>query len=307
MKLVSFKYTGRFALGIVENRQVIDLRQAAAAYQFKALDIHADLKSFLTRGESAFEAAAELVDRIVSAGDQAPAGTLVQLEDVRVLAPIRDPGKIVCVGLNYMDHCRETGTPVPKKPILFTKFTSSIIGPGDPITWSPETSSQVDYEAELAVVIGKLGRNVPVEKAGEYIAGYTIVNDISARDAQFEDGQWIRGKSFDTFCPMGPFLVTPDEFPNPQNAGIRCKVNGALLQDSNTREMIFNIHEIIAYISSTCTLYPGDVIATGTPHGVGFARTPPIYLQPGDSVEIEIDGLGKLQNHVVPYGGQACC
>ena len=303
MKLARFKHKGRISLGVVRTGYLVDLQQAAAAYQFKALNVYADMRAFLDRGTTALESAAELVERVVSAQDDAPAGTLVPIQDARLLAPIENPGKIVCVGLNYMDHCRETGTAIPQKPILFTKFTSSIIGPGESITWPPEASSRVDYEAELAIVIGKPGRNISAESAYDFVAGYTLVNDVSARDAQFEDGQWIRGKSFDTFCPMGPYLVTKDEIPDPQNVGIRCRVNGTLLQDSNTREMIFKIPEIIAYISSTCTLNPGDVIATGTPHGVGFARTPPVYLKPGDSVEVEIDGLGVLHNHVAFYGG----
>jgi 2-keto-4-pentenoate hydratase/2-oxohepta-3-ene-1,7-dioic acid hydratase in catechol pathway len=164
--------------------------------------------------------------------------------------------------------------------------------------WPPHITQQVDYEAELAIVIGRKGRNIPLDETANYIAGYTIVNDVSARDVQFADGQWVRGKSFDTFCPMGPYLVTADEVADPQQLKIRCWVNGELRQDSNTAEMIFKIRELITFISQTCTLMPGDIISTGTPHGVGVFRDPPVFLQPGDVVEIEIEKLGRLRNNV---------
>jgi 2-keto-4-pentenoate hydratase/2-oxohepta-3-ene-1,7-dioic acid hydratase in catechol pathway len=202
------------------------------------------------------------------------------------------------VGLNYFDHCREQDIEVPDRPILFAKFPSSIVGPEEEITWHPDTSQRVDYEAELAVVIGRKGRHIPIERAYEYVAGYTIVNDVSARDVQFTDKQWIRGKSFDTFCPMGPYLLTADELPDPHTLDIRCWVNGELRQSSNTRELIFKVHDLLAYISKTCTLMPGDILITGTPGGVGVFRNPQVFLKAGDLVEIEIDRLGRLQNRV---------
>jgi 2-keto-4-pentenoate hydratase/2-oxohepta-3-ene-1,7-dioic acid hydratase in catechol pathway len=222
----------------------------------------------------------------------------IPLSSVKLDAPLRSPSKIICVGLNYDDHCREQNVPRPDSPILFVKFPSAIIGHETPITWPPEVSQQVDYEAELALVIGKKAHHVRAEDAYDVIAGYTIVNDVSARDVQFSDKQWVRGKSFDTFCPMGPTFVTADEIDDPQNLGIRCWLNGEIMQDSNTFEMIFDIPTLIEFITRTCTLLPGDMISTGTPDGVGVFRKPPVFLKPGDVVKIEIDGLGCLRNPV---------
>jgi acylpyruvate hydrolase len=220
------------------------------------------------------------------------------IDQVHLLPPVRNPSKIVCVGLNYADHCREQSIKIPESPTLFAKFPSSIIGPGDVINWPKGSSEQVDYEAELAIVIGKQSMNVPAAKAYEIIAGYTIVNDVSARDVQFADQQWVRGKSFDTFCPMGPVLVTHDQIEDPNSLGIRCRVNGETVQDSNTAEMIFKIPFLIEFISKTCTLLPGDVISTGTPAGVGVFRDPQVFLRSGDLVEVEIEGIGVLRNRV---------
>ena len=221
------------------------------------------------------------------------------LSEIRYAPLIEHPGKIVCIGLNYADHCREQNFEIPTSLILFAKFPTAITGPGSPITWPADVSQQVDYEAELAVVIGRTARNVSEDKALDYVAGYTIANDVSARDVQFADEQWVRGKSFDTFCPIGPYLVTRDEIPDPHKLNIRCWVNGELRQDSNTDQMIFKVPEAIAFISKTCTLLPGDVICTGTPDGVGNFRKPPVFLKAGDLVEIEIEGLGRLSNPVV--------
>ncbi|MCB9099270.1 MAG: fumarylacetoacetate hydrolase family protein [Anaerolineales bacterium] len=221
------------------------------------------------------------------------------LSDIEIMAPVPNPSKIVCVGLNYHDHCREQGVAVPERPLLFAKFPSTLIGPEKSITLNSDVSQQVDYEAELALVIGRTARNVPLEAAYDYIAGYTIANDVSARDVQFSDGQWVRGKSFDTFCPLGPYLVTTDEIADPHNLAIRCRLNGELMQDSNTGEMIFKIPELIAFITQSSTLNPGDVIITGTPHGVGVFREPKVFLKSGDVVEVEIEGLGILRNSVI--------
>jgi 2-keto-4-pentenoate hydratase/2-oxohepta-3-ene-1,7-dioic acid hydratase in catechol pathway len=211
--------------------------------------------------------------------------------------PIERPSKIVCVGLNYRDHAEETGSQLPAAPLLFAKWTTSLIGPGEPILL-PSESSQVDYEAELGVVIGSPARHVSEADALEHVLGYLCLNDVSARDLQFSDGQWTRGKSPDTFCPVGPRLVPREEIPDPQALGIRAVVNGETLQDSSTAEMIFSVAQIISYVSRTTTLEPGDLIATGTPAGVGVARDPQVFLADGDEVTIEIEGLGALTNPV---------
>jgi 2-keto-4-pentenoate hydratase/2-oxohepta-3-ene-1,7-dioic acid hydratase in catechol pathway len=211
--------------------------------------------------------------------------------------PIERPEKIVCVGLNYRDHAEEQGTPLPQAPLLFAKWPNTLIGPGDPIVIPPVTE-QVDYEAELGVVIGERVRGASVENALEAVRGYLCLNDVSARDLQFGDGQWTRGKSLDTFCPIGPELVPAASVPDPQALSIRAIVNGEVLQDSSTSNMIFTVAEIIAYVSRAITLEPGDLIATGTPAGVGAFRDPPIRLRPGDEVTIEIEGVGSLTNPV---------
>jgi 2-keto-4-pentenoate hydratase/2-oxohepta-3-ene-1,7-dioic acid hydratase in catechol pathway len=211
-------------------------------------------------------------------------------------------GKIVCVGMNYRDHAEEAGLDVPERPVLFAKWPNALVGPGDPIV-VPGFTAQVDYEAELGVVIGRRARDLDAEEALDAVAGYVCVNDVSARELQFQDGQWTRGKSLDTFCPVGPRLVPAADVPEPQTLGIRCRVNGELLQDSNTAHMVFSVAELVAYASLGMTLEPGDLIATGTPAGVGFTRTPPVFLRPGDEVTVEIDGVGVLTNPVRGEGG----
>jgi 2,4-didehydro-3-deoxy-L-rhamnonate hydrolase len=222
------------------------------------------------------------------------------LRSVRVIAvlPIERPGKIVCVGLNYRDHAEEQGAPLPEAPILFAKWQNALIGPGEPIV-IPPIVTRCDYEAELGVVIGATVRNATAENALEYVAGYTCVNDVSARDLQFADGQWTRGKSPDTFCPVGPRLVPRDEVPDPQQLAIRAVLNGETMQESSTSNMIFGVADLIAYITHAITLEPGDLIATGTPAGVGAFRKPPVFMQPGDEIAIEGEGLGTLTNPVV--------
>jgi 2-keto-4-pentenoate hydratase/2-oxohepta-3-ene-1,7-dioic acid hydratase in catechol pathway len=211
--------------------------------------------------------------------------------------PIRRPEKIVCVGLNYRDHAEEQGTDLPTAPLLFAKWPNALIGPGEPIV-IPRASKQVDYEAELGVVIGTRVRGVSVENALEAVAGYLCVNDVSARDLQFSDGQWTRGKSPDTFCPVGPELIPTATVGDPQALAIRCLLNGEVMQDSTTANMVFTVAEIVSYASETMTLEPGDLIATGTPAGVGIFRKPPVLLSDGDEVTIEIEGLGALANPV---------
>jgi acylpyruvate hydrolase len=221
---------------------------------------------------------------------------LFEKKDIRLKAPILKPSKIICIGLNYMDHCREQNVEPPESPVIFCKFPTSIIGHGDKIRWNPELTAKVDYEAELAVVIGKQAWQVRREKAYDYIVGYTALNDTSARDLQFSDGQWVRGKSLDTFCPMGPVLVTKDEIPDPHSLKIRCKINDLTLQDSSTAEMIFKIPYLIEFITRGITLETGDIITTGTPHGVGVFRKPEIYLKSGDRIRVEIEKIGTLEN-----------
>jgi 2-keto-4-pentenoate hydratase/2-oxohepta-3-ene-1,7-dioic acid hydratase in catechol pathway len=211
--------------------------------------------------------------------------------------PIERPQKIVCVGLNYRDHAEEQGTELPKAPLLFAKWPNTLIGAGEPIVIPPVTE-QVDYEAELGVVIGKRVRGVSEDNALEAVRGYLCLNDVSARDLQFSDKQWVRGKSLDTFCPVGPELVPAAEISDPQALAIRAIVNGEVLQDSSTAQMIFGVAQIVAYVSRAITLEPGDLIATGTPAGVGAFRDPPIWLEPGDEVTIEIEGVGALTNPV---------
>jgi 2-keto-4-pentenoate hydratase/2-oxohepta-3-ene-1,7-dioic acid hydratase in catechol pathway len=211
--------------------------------------------------------------------------------------PIERPQKIVCVGLNYRDHAEEQGVDLPERPILFAKWPNTLIGPGEPIV-IPAISEQVDYEAELGVVIGERVKGVSTENALEAVAGYVCVNDVSARDLQFADGQWVRGKSPDTFCPVGPRLVPRDEIPDPQALSIRAVLNGETLQNSTTANMVFGVAEIVAFVSQAITLEPGDLIATGTPAGVGAFRKPPVFMKAGDEITIEIDGIGALTNPV---------
>ena len=218
----------------------------------------------------------------------------------RLLAPVPDPRKIVCLGLNYRDHAAESGMEPPGEPVLFSKYPTALIGQGDTIVLPPE-STQVDYEAELVIVIGRGGRRVPRERAMEHVGGYTVGHDVSARDWQLNKPgkQWMAGKTFDTFAPVGPAVVTPDEVPDPQALGIRLRLNGQTMQDSSTSQLIFPVDYVVAYLSNIFTLEPGDLIFTGTPPGVGMARKPPIWLKPGDVTEVEIDGLGVLRNTVV--------
>jgi 2-keto-4-pentenoate hydratase/2-oxohepta-3-ene-1,7-dioic acid hydratase in catechol pathway len=223
-----------------------------------------------------------------------------------LLAPVPDPHKIICIGLNYRDHAAESGAEVPAEPIIFSKYVTTLVGHGAPIVL-PKVSTQVDYEAELVVIIGRGGRHILREHALEHVGGYAVGHDVSARDWQLNKPgkQWMAGKTFDTFAPVGPELVTPDEIPDPHNLGIRLRLNGQTMQDSSTAQLIFRIDELIAYLSQIFTLEPGDLIFTGTPPGVGMARKPPVWLKPGDSVEVEIDHLGTLTNPVVAEGGLA--
>lgn len=252
------------------------------------------VRALLEAGPTAVQKALASAERLISSEEQ----TLHTLADVEVGAPIPDPDKIICLGLNYADHAAETHAQLPQHPILFAKFRNSLIGPQAPIVL-PRFSTEIDYEAELAVVIGRTCKDVSAEDALSYVAGYTIMNDVSARDWQFHTGQWMAGKAIDTFAPMGPGIVPASEIPDPQHLKVFTRLNGAVVQDGTTAQMIFNIAQSIEYISTVMTLVPGDIISTGTPAGVGFARKPPLYLHEGDRVEVEIEHIGTISNPVV--------
>lgn len=221
-----------------------------------------------------------------------------RLNEVTLNAPLKNPPRVFAIGLNYRDHAAESGMPVPTTPIVFFKLTTAIIGPGEPIVL-PKNSTQPDYEAEFAFVIGKGGYRIPASEWREHVYGYTIVNDVSARDVQFASTQWNLSKSFPTFCPLGPAIVTADEIADPHALGISLSIDGETLQNSNTRELVFRIPELIEYISSITPLLPGDIVSTGTPPGVGLGRTPKRWLKPGETVTVTVEGLGSLTNPVV--------
>ncbi len=227
-----------------------------------------------------------------------PHGSTTPVQDIQLLAPILRPPKFICVGLNYRDHAAETKQEVPKVPTIFSKFSQCVIGPGQAVVL-PKNSSKPDYEAEFAFVIGKPGRHIAAEDWKSHVAGYTIVNDVSARDFQLATSQWLMGKTFDTFGPMGPWITTADEIADPHALDIRLTINGEQMQNSNTRELIFGVPALVAFLSSAITLEPGDIVSTGTPAGVGLARKPPRWLKAGDEVSITVQGLGELRNPVV--------
>jgi 2-keto-4-pentenoate hydratase/2-oxohepta-3-ene-1,7-dioic acid hydratase in catechol pathway len=229
---------------------------------------------------------------------QPSAESVLPLASVTLMAPVPRPPKLICVGLNYRDHAIESKMEIPKVPTIFSKFSSAVIGPGEPVVL-PGNSTRPDYEAEFAFVIGQGGRHIPPGHWREHVFGYTLINDVSARDFQMATTQWLMGKTFDTFAPMGPWLVTAGEIADPHALDISLEIGGEVLQKSNTRELIFKIPDLIAYLSSVVTLEPGDVVSTGTPAGVGFARTPPRYLKAGDEMIVRVEGIGELRNPVV--------
>jgi acylpyruvate hydrolase len=282
MKLVTFTNGSGERLGALQGENIVDLNQADSR-------IPADILAFLEAGDSA----SQLAQAAVNSATQT-----IPLSSVKLLAPIPRPGKILCIGLNYSDHAAESGQPVPKFPVVFAKYTNTVISHGDEIVL-PRVSKEVDYEAELGFVIGKRGRYIPEADALQYVAGYLPINDVSARDYQTRTSQWTMGKTFDTFAPMGPALVTADEVPDPHNLRIRLTIGDDVLQDSNTDKLIFGIPQLVASLSEVMTLEPGDVVSTGTPPGVGFAKKPPRFLKPGDVVSVSIQHLGTLTNPVV--------
>jgi 2-keto-4-pentenoate hydratase/2-oxohepta-3-ene-1,7-dioic acid hydratase in catechol pathway len=242
--------------------------------------------------------AEERTGRLAAVAENAPETARVQLDQVRLAAPVPTPSKIIGIGLNYRDHAAETGQELPARPTVFAKFPNALSGPYDPIVL-PAESNSVDYEGELGVVIGRQARFVSEDEALSYVGGYLCVNDVSARDVQNWTSQWSLGKSFDTFAPAGPFLVTAAEVPDPQNLDIETRLNGVTVQHSNTSNMVFTVAALVSQLSAVMTLEPGDIIATGTPGGVGGAQNPPLFLKDGDIVEVEIERLGCLRNPVV--------
>ena len=282
MKLVTFTHEGRTRLGAVEAEAVVDFAAHGGG-------LPEDMLAFLAQGEAAFNTARELC---------ASGSGRLALADVNLEAPIGRPPKILAVGLNYRDHAAEGGFEIPTVPMIFNKQSTAVTGPGGAIHL-PKESVQLDYEGEFAFVIGKRCRRVPKEKALDVIAGYTIANDVSVREWQFRSPTTTMGKSWDTHCPLGPYLVTADEVGDPHNLAIKTWVNGELRQDSNTNDLIFNLPDVIVHLSTAFTLEPGDVICTGTPSGVGLGMNPQVWLQAGDVVRITIEQLGTLENHVI--------
>ncbi len=287
MKLVTFDRDSGPRLGVHKNDNVVDLGLAS---QISGIgDLPSTMLEFIQGGESLWHKGRQVLDWANnSSGD-----FLLDESQVRIRAPISNPPKLICVALNYQAHADETGVEAPNEPMLFSKFPSVIVGPGDAIK-IPRQSDQVDYEIELAAVIGIGGRHIPEENALNHVFGYTIMNDVSCREYQRRWSQWLVGKSFDTFAPMGPSIVTADEVPDPHNLSMVLSINGDVMQSSSTSDMIFNIPRLIAFASSIFTLESGDVLLTGTPPGVGAARQPPRWIRPGDLIQMEIDTLGTL-------------
>jgi len=319
MKLITFRTGSEDRVGVLQGNLVIDvvlfidlLRSSSLGvgpqpglqeafrlvWKGRAGPFH--MIDLLQRGEAWHRALQTILEAV--AGSQHTLTFLetasTPLEEVRLRAPIPRPGKIVCVGLNYESHRAEQGIQSPPRPVFFLKSGNTICGPGDSIVLPPN-STKVDYEAEFAVVIGKPGKQIPEGKVFEHIGGYTILNDVSARDMQFADGQWFRGKSCDTFGPTGPCIVTADEIPDPHSLRISLELNGRTMQDSNTGDLIFKIPFLVSYLSQSLTWEAGDLLSTGTPSGVGHFRKPPVYLRPGDTVSVTVEGIGKLTNPVV--------
>ena len=288
MRLITFAHAGQDRLGALASHggaeRVYDLNQLEPR-------LPADMVAFLAGGPEALTLAR---DAVAAAG----ANQGLDPAAVQIKAPLPRPGKIICIGQNYLAHAQESNAGAPPYPIIFAKFANSVIGPGETIV-VPPAITQPDYEGELAVVIGRQGRNIPEANALDYVAGYMPLHDVSARDWQMRTSQWVIGKTPDTFCPMGPAIVTADEIPDVQNLALRTIIGGEVLQEGHTSLMIFSVAHLIADMSQVMTLEPGDIIATGTPAGIGAARTPPRWLRTGDVVRIEIEGIGVLENPVV--------
>jgi 2-keto-4-pentenoate hydratase/2-oxohepta-3-ene-1,7-dioic acid hydratase in catechol pathway len=281
VQFVTLQREGYTEPAVIADGAVVGLR--AAGFE--------DILSLIAGGEDS-------LDRVRRWADDPPGRDRHDPLKAVLAAPVPRPPKIICIGLNYRDHAEESNMTIPEVPTVFSKYATSVIGPRAPIVL-PKNSTKPDYEAEMAVVIGRGGRNIPESRWREHVFGYTVVNDVSARDFQMATSQWMIGKTFDTFCPMGPAVVTADEIEDPHTLRITLTINGETLQDSNTANLIFRVPKLIAYLSSVFTLEPGDIISTGTPAGVGFARKPPRWLQPGDEISVTVEGVGTLVNPVV--------
>jgi 2-keto-4-pentenoate hydratase/2-oxohepta-3-ene-1,7-dioic acid hydratase in catechol pathway len=291
MKTVRYRYKNKECYGVLNPQGVLCLPALAKRLREQ---LPQRLEDFIASGENALKTAEDLLKK---ANDSDSQSVSTPISEAALLAPIASPPKIICLGLNYVDHAAETNSAIPDEPVTFMKPHTTIIGPNENII-KPNFVKRLDYEGELAIVMGKKAKNIPVSEAKKYIFGYTILNDVSARDFQFKDGQWTRGKSFDTFAPTGPCITTTNQLRDTDNLAIRTWVNGELRQNSTTRNMAFNVSEIVHHLSRVMTLEPCDIIATGTPAGVGFVMKPPKYLQHGDVVRIEIEGIGVLENPV---------
>jgi len=278
MKLVTFQHNGHQHAGVVHNDTVISLKSAGLP----------DMLSVLQGGSEALKRFEVLLAK-------PPADAVTPLSGVKLSAPIPKPTKIVCVGLNYRDHAIESKMEIPSRPTIFSKYNNTVIGPGDNIV-IPNNTQKPDYEAEFAFVIGKGGRHIKAADWPEHVFGYMNLNDVSARDVQLAVSQWVMGKTFDTFAPMGPYLVTADEIKDPHNLNISMTLNGETVQNSNTKELIFKIPDLVEFLSSIMTLEAGDIVSTGTPSGVGMAWNPPKWLKPGDETVVTVEGLGSLRN-----------
>jgi 2-keto-4-pentenoate hydratase/2-oxohepta-3-ene-1,7-dioic acid hydratase in catechol pathway len=312
LKLLSFEFDSEQKLGALDDQWIVDLRQAHELFLSELAGMHRSVPGrfpqriidFLESGEDLRIYASKLTGHVHSllperSSELKQQRVLLDATDVHILPPVPVPPKIVCLGLNYRDHADEAHAPMPDRPLLFSKPSTAIVGPEDFVVY-PKISTQVDYEVELAAIIGKRGKDIAESDAFDHIAGYTVFNDISARDIQFADKQWFRGKSFDTFAPTGPCLVLREQVGDPHNLKMELRVNGEVRQRSTTANMIFKIPQLVAFISNVMTLQPGDVIATGTPAGVGYyARPERRLLKPGDLMEAEIEGVGVLRNMVV--------
>jgi acylpyruvate hydrolase len=312
MRLVTYQHEGQSRTGAQLGEQVVDLNRAYyAALQHTGNEdelvvadarVPTDMVGLLRGGDTSLKAARQAVAFVRSQLEGHSSmlnlqGIVYAIDRVALLSPVLHPGKVICLGLNYRDHAAESGMAIPEYPVLFHKVAGSLIGHNQAIV-IPRISSRIDYEAELAIIIGRRGKYIAEDEALSYVAGYTVANDVSARDLQFRTPQWTTGKILDTFCPLGPALVTRDEVPDPHPLALKTILNGQVMQNGNTADMIFHVPFIISYISEIVTLEPGDVILTGTPAGIGNARKPPVFMKPGDTVTIEIERLGRLTNPV---------
>ena len=296
MRLVTYEARGAPRLGALVKGWVVDLQRAAK--KSSAGSLPSDMLSLIRGGDPSLAIARGAVKWAAARlAEGAAEGVARRADDTRLMAPLPNPPKLICLGLNYREHAVESGESLPPVPLLFSKFQSAIIGPGDAIK-VPRVSEQVDFEAELTFVIGKGGKHIEDEAAMLHVLGYTCMNDVSCREYQYKTSQWLAGKTFDTFAPMGPVIVTTDEIPDPHRLDIKLSINDEVMQHSNTSDMLFSIATVIAYASKIFTLEPGDVFMTGSPPGVGEARTPPRWLRPGDVVRIEMEGVGTLINPV---------